>query len=120
MKAYQNFNLSEFDSPDEPGSGRNMKEEFMDKLQLARNIADIPFKINSGYRTITRNKKVGGVANSPHLGGWAADISATTSSERFKIVEAAIRAGFNRIGIASNFVHLDCDPNKPKDVIWTY
>jgi len=35
-------------------------------------------------------------------------------------VNALLKAGFTRIGIASSFVHVDCDPTKPAQVIWTY
>lgn len=45
------FNYSEFDSPDEPGSGHYMDQEFLDMLDEARSRAGIPFVITSGYRT---------------------------------------------------------------------
>ena len=45
------FTLDEFDSPDLPNSGVNMDSNFLQKLEAAREIAGIPFKINSGYRT---------------------------------------------------------------------
>jgi hypothetical protein len=28
--------------------------------------------------------------------------------------------GFNRIGVANTFIHVDNDPSLPEDVIWTY
>jgi hypothetical protein len=31
-----------------------------------------------------------------------------------------MEAGFNRIGIAPTFIHVDNDPSKPEDVIWLY
>ena len=40
------FKLSEFDSPDSKGSGKNMCYEFLQKIDKAREIAGIPFKIN--------------------------------------------------------------------------
>ena len=60
------FKLSEFDSPDLVGSGEAMDREFLSKLDQARSLCDIPFKITSGYRTEAHNKKVGGVSNSSH------------------------------------------------------
>jgi len=63
---------------------------------------------------------VGGTENSSHLRGFAADIHATSSADRFKILSALIEVGFNRIGIAKTFIHVDADPIKTKDVIWTY
>lgn len=114
------FQLSEFDSPDLPKSGVNMKPEFLNKLTEARIEANIPFNITSGYRTAAHNKKIKGTKNSAHLRGYAADIAVTTSSARFTIVAAAIKVGFNRIGIGNSFIHLDCDPELPANVIWDY
>jgi hypothetical protein len=67
----ENFNLSEFDSPDLTGSGSKMNPDFLLKLDKARGIAGVPFKINSGYRTESHNKKVGGTPNSAHTKGFA-------------------------------------------------
>jgi hypothetical protein len=54
----KHFKTSEFDSPDHPGSGINMKPEFLQRLDSARAIAGIPFKINSGFRTAAHNKSL--------------------------------------------------------------
>ena len=114
------FNIDEFDSPDEPGSGQFMDDEFLEMLDNARHMAGIPFIINSGYRTKEHNRSVGGKKNSAHLDGFAADISATTSRERMWIVGALLEAGFNRIGIGRTFIHVDNDPHKPEEVMWHY
>ena len=120
----ENFSLSEFDSPDQPGSGAKMNPDFLLKLDKARGIAGVPFKINSGYRTDAHNKKVGGgKPDSSHLTGYAADIDLPNTSGsrmRFQIVNSLIKAGFNRIGIANGFIHVDSDPTKDKNVIWLY
>ena len=50
------FTHSEFDSPDEPGSGKNMRQEFLEMLDCAREEAMTPFKITSGFRTEAYNK----------------------------------------------------------------
>jgi len=115
-----NFTLDEFDSPDKIGSGNNMQEDFLKKLDKAREIADIPFIITSGFRTQEHNKKVGGVDSSSHTKGWAADISCRESRNRFIIVKALIEAGFTRIGVARTFIHVDSDPDKAPKVIWKY
>lgn len=114
------FDISEFDSPDKEGSGKFMQPSFLAKLEEARAFAKVPFVINSGFRTKAHNKAVGGVENSSHTKGWAVDIRATTSAERFVILSALMRIGFNRIGIANSFIHVDMDPNKPANVIWKY
>ena len=120
IKPLKHFKITEFDSPDAPGSGVKMQSKFLQMLDNARSIAGVPFKVNSGYRTEAHNKKVGGVADSSHVQGWAADIAATSGTHKFNIVNALLKAGFTRIGIASGFIHCDCDPNKPDLVIWTY
>ncbi len=115
--ALKYFKLSEFD--DAPGTGKNMKKDFLTKLDKAREIADVPFKITSGYRSKETNKRAGGVSTSSHLKGLAADISCKDSSTRQKIVSALIQAGFTRIGIADTFIHCDTDKDK-NDAIWLY
>ena len=114
------FKQSEFDSPDRPGSGSRMKPFFMKMLYAAREEADIPFVITSGYRTRSHNKAVGGVNGSSHTKGVAVDIRCRRSKDRSIIIRAALKVGFTRIGISGNFIHLDADYGKVQDVIWTY
>ena len=114
------FNLSEFDSPDEVGSGAKMDIDFLHKLDEARHIAQTPFKINSGYRSKEHNLKVGGRVGSSHLKGLAADIGYNGSRERYLILNALMQVGINRIGIAKSFIHCDVDNLKDKNVIWLY
>ena len=119
------FQLSEFDSPLEKGSGSRMNKTFLEMLDKARERASVPFKITSGYRVpadIERLAKRGYKVskNSSHLKGYAADISILDSVTRYKVIEGLLYAGFTRIGIADTFIHVDCDPDKPQNVIWTY
>jgi zinc D-Ala-D-Ala carboxypeptidase len=116
----RNFNLSEFDSPDLSGSGVKMDKEFLEMLDNARDIAGVPFKITSGYRTRAHNQVVGGVEGSSHCLGIACDIACSSSAHRFAIITSLLEAGFTRIGVASNFIHVDYDHNKVGQVIWTY
>lgn len=89
-----------------------MQPTTLRKIDQARRLAGIPFIINSGYRSPEHNAKVGGVPNSSHIRGYAVDVRCTTSSDRLKIVKAAMDAGFHRIGIYKTFVHMDDDPSK--------
>ena len=121
----RNFNLKEFDSPDLSGSGLNMDKDFLSMLDNARDIAKTPFKITSGYRTKEHNiaiyKKLGKKPiESSHLKGVACDIACSDSRARFLIINALLEAGFTRIGIANNFIHVDSDCEKSENVIWTY
>ena len=98
----------------------NMNQEFLHNLDRARELAGIPFVITSSYRTPEKNKEVGGSENSSHLKGLAVDIRVRSSSERHTILGSLICVGFNRIGIGQNFIHVDQDPDKASNVIWTY
>jgi len=112
--------MKEFDSPDEPGSGIRMRWETVSRLDQIREAVKFPLIVNSGVRTPAYNAQVGGVDGSAHEKGWAADIAARTSGERYAILIAAFDAGFRRIGIAKTFIHLDMDPLKPDAVAWLY
>jgi uncharacterized protein YcbK (DUF882 family) len=121
MTKLKYFTWEEFDSPDLPNSGKMfMDRDFVYRLDNARELAGVPFRINSGYRTKNRNIRVGGSPNSSHLSGLAADIAIRTSTERFLIVNALLECGFTRIGIADTFVHVDSSSDKVQNVIWTY
>lgn len=116
----KHFKISEFDSPDLPNSGVNMDQQFLIKLDLARELAGTPFFINSGYRTKEHNALVGGTLNSSHLKGLAADILCFSSIERYKIIGGLISAGFKRLGIANGFIHVDLDTSKRQNVVFLY
>ena len=118
------FTYSEFDSPDEPGSGKNMDKDFLEMLDCAREESGIPFKITSGFRTQAYNKdliKRGYQAspNSAHLKGCAADIACGNSAQRSIMVRALVNVGFTRIGVSKTFLHVDNDQAK-SDAIWLY
>ena len=119
------FTLSEFDSPDERGTGEMMDPDFLSMLDEARDCAGVPFVITSGFRTVSHNKKLikegyNASRNSSHLLGLAADIYCTDSRSRFIILDALQEVGFTRIGVAPNFLHVDLDINKPQHRIWVY
>lgn len=116
----QYFNVTEFDSPDQIGSGKKMKQNVLDMLDEARAKFDKPITITSGYRTKSHNEKVGGKEDSAHLCGCAVDISCRASRDRYHLINCLLDVGFNRIGVAGTFIHVDADPDKDQDVMWTY
>lgn len=97
----------------------NMNKEFLFVLDEAREFAEIPFIINSAYRSPNHPLSIKNPTSS-HIKGLAVDIKATDSKTRFKIVKALIEVGFTRIGIADTFIHVDLDLDKTQEVIWTY
>jgi len=114
----EHFSLEEFSCP---LTGENeMDADFLLRLDMAREYANTPFTISSGYRSEEHNIAVGGSSTSSHLTGHAADIVVRNSAERFAILYGLIRAGFLRIGIASDFIHVDDDENKSPEVAWYY
>jgi len=79
----------------------------LDKLQLARNLANKPFIINSGYRDPEYNARIGGVKDSMHMRGQAFDISLKgfTKPELHSIL---LKAGFTGFGLHyATFIHAD-------------
>ena len=98
---------------------------FVDKLQKARTIAGIPFRISSGFRSPEKNQSViGAVPDSSHLKGLAADLRVSSSHDVALIIDACKQAGIDRRGIyvdksfAPVHVHVDADPDKIADVIF--
>lgn len=102
-------------------SAIGLKPELLLMLDLAREKAGIPFVINSGLRSIEKNKEVGGVVDSAHLKGLAVDIAVKDPHSQFLVFKGAILAGFERIELAPytpSWVHLDIDETKEKQIIF--
>ena len=113
----QYFNYSEF----ECSCGKNETERaLIDQLNFARETAEVPFVINSGFRCEKHNADAGGKPDSSHLTGLAADIKCKSSRPRYKILSGLLEAGFTRIGIHKTFIHADIDESKPEEVVWMY
>lgn len=78
-----------------------------------------PIYINSGYRSPEHNRKIGGVPNSFHVKGQAADIRPTRYRDpdkwnkalgRLKII--ANRRCTGGVGFYPTFVHVDLGPHR--------
>jgi len=97
---------------------KGLNIQFVMMLDLARSKAGIPFIITSGLRSEEHNAEVGGVGNSAHLRGLAVDLACHNASQMYKIVTGLIDAGFNRIGIYGDHIHVDCDSSLTQNVMW--
>lgn len=95
-----------------------LKEELVVKLDQLRDAAGVPIIISSGFRTPEENRLIGGVENSAHTLGLAADIKCDDSSMRYRLVKAAFEVGFKRIEVADRHLHLDLDEQKSQNVMW--
>ena len=115
----ENFHKSEFQCGCGCGLGfESMSSKLLNRLDIARELAGIPFIINSSIRCAQHNDNQGGRINSAHLTGNAVDIKTTNSTARFAIIESLLCAGFNRIGVYGTFIHVDNDLTKPQKVFW--
>ena len=114
------FSQSDFDKCNPPCKLEEMDEKFMKKLDIARQIAKIPFIATSGFRSEEWELKQGRDGTSSHTKGLAIDLKAEDSPTRYKLINSLLSVGLNRIGIGKNFIHVDMDKDKPSNVIWHY
>lgn len=114
---FKYFKIEDFDCQE---TGNNeMVEEFIHRLDELREACGFPFIVTSGYRDpeghpIEKRKARPGT----HAQGIAADIRVSGGAQRRKVVEKAIELGFNGIGVAKTFVHVDIRQTAP--VMWSY
>lgn len=67
----------------------NLERLIINVLDPLRQQFGAPIIVNSGYRSIAVNNAVGGVPNSQHLLGHAADIRGTTRAETLRLWQLA-------------------------------
>ena len=122
MRLSNNFSLSEFDCHDGSEMPLNIVKNVTlvaEQLQILRNFIGKPITINSGYRSPSYNKRIGGVSKSMHLQGLAADIRVDGISPRSLngIIEELIKDGRMKqggLGRYSTFTHYDLGYNGKK------
>lgn len=125
MQLTKNFKLSEFDCKDGtpvPDILLPNVKELCDNLQKLRDAIGKPIHINSAFRTVSYNEKVGGASKSQHLLGKAADITVNgmTPKEVADKIEELIKAGKMKqggLGRYNNFTHYDIRGKKAR---WQY
>ena len=121
----KNFSKEEFDCNDGSKMPINIYHNMVkvaNQLQVLRNYIGKPIQINSAWRSEEYNKSIGGVKNSQHIMGRAADIviKGMTPIEVSEVIEELIDKGDilqGGIGIYSSFVHYDIRGNKAR---WNY
>jgi len=114
------FKEAEFQRCSPACSLQDMKQDFMTLLDRVREMAGIPLVLNSAYRSVDHERKMGRDGKSAHTLGCAADIRCQSDSSRYAIINAAIYLGFKRIGIEGKFLHLDCSEKHSQRVAWMY
>ena len=125
MRLTKNFTSREFKSKD----GAQMPEDVLcnikdlaDNLQVLRDFLGEPIRINSAYRSPAHNKAIGGVKNSQHVLGKAADIKVKDieTKDLYLIIESLIIDGQmtdGGLGLYDTFVHYDIRGSKSR---WDY
>lgn len=114
------FTEKEFNKCSPSCSLQDMKQNFINLLDLAREIADIPFVLNSAYRSSAYDKSKGRSGTGAHTKGVAVDIRCNSDKNRYLIIDALRAVGFTRIGIGKTYIHVDADETKTQNVIWHY
>ncbi len=120
MQVTSHFNLEEFrcgDGTPYPAAWvASRLRPLCEQLELIRILCgNRSVTITSGYRTPEYNRKVGGVKNSQHIEGRAADIKiegmpARTVAQKTLEAVSAKNLGVKGIGSYASFTHVDIRP----------
>lgn len=106
----KHFHSSEF-TCHHCGAGANKISRRLIELleQLRSACGDKPLHINSGYRCPTHNANVGGVVDSQHVKGTAADVAVPAGMSFDAFARAVESLPFDGIGyyVDGNFIHVD-------------
>ena len=94
-------------------------QKLANQLQYVRDFLELPITLTNAYRCRSHNKEVGGVSDSQHILGKAADlqVKGLTTAELYKAVD--ILAEYNHVlqgglGLYNTFVHYDIRGNKTR------
>ena len=105
----------------------NLQSLITNVLNPVREVYGKPINVSSGYRCPALNKAVGGVDNSQHVEGRAADlVPANSKGSLSEIFAACIAVGtFDQVIIEQNkkgskWVHVSYDPTKNRRDIMGY
>lgn len=100
-KLSENFDRHEFACKCGCGADE-VSPKLIETLQTLRTLAGVPITVTSGRRCPGHNAAVGGVANSQHLLGNAADVMVRgwTAGEVLKVLQVLVRAGLLYVGYA--------------------
>lgn len=110
FKVSEHFTLGEFASKD--GADKVLySEELLSKLEELRAYGGFTITVNSGYRTASYNRKIGGASLSQHVEGTAADIAVKkdgTAVDARLICCLCQTLGFKGVAyISSRSLHVD-------------
>lgn len=102
-----------------PEEVKGLDEDLAARLDMARDLCGFPIVITCGVRTPEDNARVGGVGDSAHLTGKAADIRRPVGIDQaIQLGWALGLAGLRRFEVADKHFHVDVDPSKPAPCTW--
>lgn len=112
------FNTAEFESRDgkpSPYGETVVHRELIVRLNAIRSRFGKPIIVNSGYRSPDHNKAVGGVKNSFHVQGLAADIRPEDLKDMPELQKIADELNpHGGVGFYNTFVHVDVRGEKSR------
>jgi hypothetical protein len=119
------FNWSEFSSRDGGSVGKlpvltvvyNLRLLMWNLEGLRNRLGNKSIHINSGFRTVAYNTKIGGAADSMHQYGLAADISVRDFTPN-QVAEAAKYCGFSGIFRYPGHTHVDLRARIGRGWVW--
>lgn len=95
-------------------------KKFARKLDKLRDKYGCPIRINSWYRPKVINRLVGGVADSQHIYGWAADVNFVVNIHKKISIEQDLnktwKGGVGLGAARKGFTHIDMGPRRR----WSY
>jgi uncharacterized protein YcbK (DUF882 family) len=95
-----------------------MNPDFVHRLDQLREVCGFPFIITSGFRDPSHPVEAAKEVPGTHSQGIAVDIKVNNGFQRRKLVQEALKMGFNGIGVAKSFVHID--DRDSTAVLWAY
>ena len=115
----KNFKVSEFACKH---CGENkIDQRVLNMAQVIRDELGVPVKVNSGYRCVEHNANVGGVKDSFHTFGLAADLSCSLGAKALFVAVANLKAEGRLPDLQyaiwymkRDFVHIDCGKVRSK------
>lgn len=125
MRLTKNFTQREFRSRDGSKMPLDVLENIKElacNLQVLRDFLGESIKVNSGWRSESHNKAIGGVKTSQHVLGKASDICVKDieTDDLYLIIESLIEQGEMKeggLGVYDTFVHYDIRGNRAR---WNY
>lgn len=112
------FKPSEFEKCNPKCDISQMNPDFLQRLDAARSLCGIIFRLNSAYRSPEYDRSKGRTGKGYHTVGRAVDVACTDSASRAEIIRACVSLGLS-CGVSKRFVHID-DRDTSRPIVFLY